>query len=403
MARQIRGIARRAIGRSLTPPSFAAMTLDADDVDLARDWLARPDSWNGTEEIDRFQSAFAGWNGSAHAFSFLGGRVALSAAIDALGLQEGDEVVLPGYTCVVVANAFHFAGVRTVFCDIELETFGPDIHSVEERITSSTRAIMVQHLYGLVCRDYETIIELAKRKGIPIIEDCAQATGAELNGRKVGNLGDVAFYSTEQTKVLNTIQGGLVTTNRHDLAERLHDHQMEARLPGRAWTDRQLKNVVLSYYSYKHPRRWLLRDLYDLKMGDQRMVSTTPLEERGERPAHYGMRMPAPVASIGLNQLAKVNAYNEARREAAAEWRVWCVKNGYEPPQVIPGSVPVFLRYPVIVEPEKKSDRLWAIKKLGFEPDVWFSSHLHPAPKSVSGCPNADRAVAGCINFPTLR
>jgi dTDP-4-amino-4,6-dideoxygalactose transaminase len=138
-------------------------------------------------------------------------------------------------------------------------------------------------------------------------------------------------------------------------------------------------------------------------MGDQRMISTTSDEEEGKRPEHYGMLMPAPVASIGLNQLGKLDDYNRRRREAAEEWDAWCERNGYQRPLVLPESTPVFLRYPVIVEPEKKSNRLWAIKEMGFEPDVWFATHLHPAARTVSDCPNADRAVAGCINLPTLK
>src|SRR3989304_4500748 len=128
-------------------------------------------------------------NVSRHAFAFLGGRVALSACIHALGLAPGDEVILPGYTCVVVPNAFHYAGVRTVYADIELETYGLDAARAEEKITPNTRAILLHHMYGLVCRDYEDILALARRRGIRVIEDCAQSTGAGFGCAKGGDRG----------------------------------------------------------------------------------------------------------------------------------------------------------------------------------------------------------------------
>lgn len=150
-----------------------------------------------------------------------GGRVALSACIYALDLQPDGEVILPGYTCVVVPNAFSYAGVKTVYSDIELDTYGLDVSQIENKITNKTKAILIQHLYGLVCRDYEAIIDLATHHGLKVIEDCAHCTGAEYKGKKVGNLGDVAFYSSEQSKVFNTIQGGVAVTNNDLLAQRL--------------------------------------------------------------------------------------------------------------------------------------------------------------------------------------
>src|SRR5262245_46241238 len=116
-------------GRPLTFPSLGSMTIDREDVAEARAWLRRPDRWADPEPIETFERAFADWNGSGAAFAFAAGRVALSACIEALGLSAGDQVIVPGYTCVVVPNAFAFAGIDVVYCDIELESFGPDVES----------------------------------------------------------------------------------------------------------------------------------------------------------------------------------------------------------------------------------------------------------------------------------
>lgn len=400
---QLKNLARVARGEPMTFPSFASMTLDADDLALAAAWLARPDDWYRPDEVERYHAAFAAWNGSAHAFSFMSGRVALSAILHALGLQPGDEVILPGYTCVVVPNALRYAGLTPVYSDIELESYGLDGAQIEEKIGPRTRAILIQHLYGLVCRDYEAIVALARRHELFVIEDCAHSTGASLRGRKVGNLGDAAFYSSEQSKVWNTIQGGMATTHDAALAARLRSYHEQAPYPDQAWLVRHLAMVRLAHARYKHPQRWWRGDWAEARAGMAPLLSTTAEEEQGIRPAHYGRKLPAPIAALGLNQLGKVDRHNQQRRATAARWAAWCQEQGYAQPLVLPDSIPVFLRYPVLVEPQKKQHPAWARRALGVRLGVWFTSHTHPTPcPPLESCPNAAQAVARCINLPTL-
>jgi perosamine synthetase len=386
----------------VTTPSLGSMTLDWDDVNLAREWLRNKPDWNNPELVMQYETVFAKWNGSKHAFAFMGGRVALSACIYALDLKRGDEVILPGYTCVVVPNAFHYAGVKTVYGDIELDTYGLDASRIEDKITAKTRAILLQHLYGLVCRDYEAILTIAKRYGLKVIEDCAHATGAEFRNCKVGTQGDIAFYSSEQSKVFNTIQGGLAVTNDERLACQLSAYYEQAPYPHDEQIDKALHNVLINYYQAKDPQRWWRGDLVDLLWGDKRLNSTTVEEERGIRPTWYGCKMAAPIAALGLNQLKKIERYNQQRRDTARRWASWCHKNGYKKPVVVDESLPVYLRFPVLVEPEKKQNRSWARKELGVDVGVWFISKTHPVMRPVDDCPNADQAVAKCINFPSL-
>ncbi|MBX0330769.1 aminotransferase class I/II-fold pyridoxal phosphate-dependent enzyme [Oscillochloris sp. ZM17-4] len=399
---QVRNLWYLANRLPLQAPSLTSMTLDADDLAVARRWLRHRTDWDACEPVARFEAAFAQWNGSAAAYAFMSGREALSACLTALDLRPGDEVAIPGYTCVVVPNALSYAGLTPIYADIEHETYGLDVTSLERRITPRTKAILLQHLFGLVCRDYEAILDVARRHGLPVIEDCAHATGAAYRGVNVGNYGDIAFYSLEQSKVLTTIQGGIATTNRADLAARLADIRDAAPLPDDTWIDRQLHQVALNYYRFKHPSRWWLGDLWYLRYGHTELISTTDGEIDGRRPPYYGRRMAAPIAALGMSQLAKVDAYNSRRRATAARWDAWCDAQGLAKPLVLPGSRPVYLRYPVLVRPEQKQDLRWAMRSLGVKPGVWFVSHRHPAPGVVAGCPQADEAVARCINLPCL-
>ncbi|MCD4676664.1 MAG: aminotransferase class I/II-fold pyridoxal phosphate-dependent enzyme [Desulfobacula sp.] len=399
---QAKNIVKLFLGYPLTTPSLGSVTLDHDDLLITKNLLRNKKNWFNPDIVKKYERAFAKWNGSKYAFAFMGGRVALSACIYALNLKPGDEVILPGYTCVVVPNAFHFAGVKTTYSDIELDTYGLDTSLIEEKITPKTKAILLHHLYGLVCRDYEKIIEIARKHKLYVVEDCSQSTGAAFKNRKIGNFGDVAIYSSEQSKVFTTIQGGMAVTNDDLLAERLKDYYGQASYPGARLIDKQLHSVIINYYSYKDPQRWWKRDLIRLLYSDKIIISTTKEEEQGIKPTYYGCKMPSPIAAIGLNQLKKIDHYNEQRRQTAKKWDEWCENNGYKKPLIIQNSISVYLRYPVVVETEKKSDTSWAYKKLGITLGVWFVSNIHPATWQVDGCPNANKAVKRCINFPTI-
>lgn len=378
------------------------MTLDEDDSRIAADQLRNISSWKNQGPVAEYETQFARWSGLQFAFAFASGREALSACISALGLLPGDEVILPGYTCVVVPNAFHYAGIKTVYSDIELDTYGLDGSKIEEKITPNTRAVLLHHMYGLVSRDYEQILALAKRRHLKVIEDCAQATGSEYKGLKSGCRGDVAFYSSEQSKILNTIQGGMAGTGDANIAQRINDLRDQMSDPNPDWVKMLLQCVILNYHRFKHPQRWITGPLARFRYGRKEMVSTTPEEEKGVRPSYYGRKMASPVAVLGLNQLKKIDRYNEIRRQQAKRWDEWCESRKYKKPVVLKDSVPVYLRYPVLVEPDKKRNTAWATKELGVEVGVWFIGHIHPTDRSVTNCPNADRAVQQCINLPTL-
>ncbi|MBL8014465.1 MAG: aminotransferase class I/II-fold pyridoxal phosphate-dependent enzyme [Candidatus Omnitrophica bacterium] len=377
-------------------------TLDYDDVLIAQKQLKNHRQWIDSSIESEFAKKFSQWNQSKYAFPFLSGRASLSACIFALGLMPGDEVIVPGFTCIVVPNAFDFAQVKVVYCDIELETYGLDVEEIKKHITPKTKAILLHHLFGLVCRDYMAIIELARRNNLYVIEDCAHSTGAFYKGTRVGNYGDLAFYSSELSKIFNTIQGGVVTTNDSFLAKGLSRFYEHAPYPDFERIENQLHNVIVNYYRFKHPLRNHLGIKYELRYKDKIYDSTTEEEIMGIKPKDYGCKMPAAISLLAINQLSKIDYYNRKRRQAAKRWDAWCVGMGYQKPKVVEHSAPVFLRYPILVDEEKKRDLSWSTKNPKITPGRWFLTNLHPVKRVVPGCPNADKAVRQCINFPTL-
>jgi len=398
---QARNLKHLLLGRKIVPTSFVSMTLDPDDVEIAERFLAEKASWVSAPFLEAYERAFAAWNGCERAFAFASGRESLSACLAALGIGAADEVVVPAFTCVVVPNAVQYAGAKVVWADIELETYGLDVAELERRITPRTRAVLIQHLFGLVCRDYEAVLDLAARRGIRVIEDCAHATGALFRGKRVGLRGDAAFYSSEHSKAFCTVMGGGAIARDPAATQRLETHARSLPATEDATATVRLRTLILEYRQYKDPHRWWRAEMARAASADA-PESLTEDEKRGARPPSYGRRLAAPLAAIGANQIRKLDAYNERRRRTAARWDGWCDARGYAKPRVIEGSTPIFLRYPVLVEPEKKRKRSWGYREFGAKPGAWFVSHTHPVPSSLVGFPKADEAVARCINLPCL-
>jgi dTDP-4-amino-4,6-dideoxygalactose transaminase len=388
-------------GRPLNPPAFGSQTLEADDAAWIAAWL---DDAAPSDPADAlaFEQAFAAWNGSAVACAFMGGREALTACLRALDLRPGDEVVVPAYTCVVVANAIRHEGLVVRFCDIELDTYGPAIDSLAAALTPRTRVVVTGHLYGLVSRDTARILALAAQHGLRVIEDCTHAMGAALDGRKVGNLGDLAFFSTEQSKSISTFRGGVAVANDPALGARLLAIHRATPLPTADEERANLANALLHYRLQKDPARWWRAALDRDGFRFPRLESTTAQEIDGELPPGYFRRMPGRLAALAGRQLARLDAYNATRRAAALRWDGIVAREGLAIPRVLEGSTPVFLRYPVLAPEGRKYDAAWARARFGVPVGHWFTGELHPMAKPMAHCQNARTAVERCINLPTL-
>ena len=168
----------------------------------------------------QFEKEFAKFVGAKHAIAVSSGTAALHASLLAAGIQPGDEVVVPSFTFSATAGAVVLAGGKPAFADIDADTYCITRESIEAVLTRATKVIMPVHMYGL-CADMDPITELARNRGIVVIEDAAQAHGAEYNGRKAGSLGDAACFSFYPGKNMTTGEGGMITTSDDDLAEQL--------------------------------------------------------------------------------------------------------------------------------------------------------------------------------------
>ena len=172
------------------------------------------------EWVKRFEDNFSKYIGTKYAVANSNGTVALDIALKALDLKEGDEVIVPDFTFIATANAVLFQGAKPVFADIDKKTFALDLDDVIAKITSKTKAIIGVHLFGHPF-NVKGIKEICEDHNLFLIEDCAQAHGANYKGKKVGSFGDLGCFSFYATKNMTTGEGGMVTTSNEEMKRRL--------------------------------------------------------------------------------------------------------------------------------------------------------------------------------------
>ena len=192
-----------------------------DEIDEAIQNVLNTTSFIMGEELKKFEEEFAQFCDVKYAIGVANGSDALILALKACGIGKGDEVITVPHTFIATTEAISNVGGKVVFVDIDPKTFTIDVSKIEEKITGKTKAIIPVHLYGQPA-DMDPIIELAKKHNLKIIEDAAQAHGAEYKGKKVGSIGEVGCFSFYPGKNLGAYgDAGMVTTDNDEIAEKV--------------------------------------------------------------------------------------------------------------------------------------------------------------------------------------
>jgi dTDP-4-amino-4,6-dideoxygalactose transaminase len=303
--------------------------------------------------VAAFEEAFAAYTGVRHAVAVSSGTAALVVALRAHGIGAGDEVIVPTFTFAATANAVLLAGATPVLVDIGADDYTVDPERVEAALTPRTKAMVPVHLYGHPA-DMTALAEIARRRGLALIEDAAQALGATWRGTKAGSFGTGCF-SFYATKNLTTGEGGMITTDDDGIARR-------ARL---------LRNQGEE-----------VRYRTDLLAGNERMTEVA--------------------AALGLTQLDKVDGWNE-RRRANAAWLSGRLE-GVGTPVERAGARNVYSVYTVRV-PEGRDALLAALREREIEAVVYYPLCVHQQPLyrelGIGGSfPVAERAAAEVLSLP---
>ena len=209
----------------ISKPSITSLEVEYVNDALASGWVSSLGRY-----LDAFESAFAQYCGTRYALAVANGTVGLHLALASLGIGESDEVIVPDLTFVATANAVRYTGAKVVFADVDPETLCLDSSLLRALITTKTKAIMPVHLYGHPC-EMDAIQAVAREFDLFVVEDAAEAHGAEFKGQKVGSFGTAGVFSFYGNKIITTGEGGMITTDDEELfskARSLRDHAMKA-------------------------------------------------------------------------------------------------------------------------------------------------------------------------------
>jgi dTDP-4-amino-4,6-dideoxygalactose transaminase len=354
--------------------------------------------------IERFERTVASYLGVRRGFAFSSGRMALYSILKAITEDSRDQVILPAYTCVAVPTAILYAGYKPVYVDINPDTFNIDVDQVEARITARTRAILAPHNYGNAC-DIVEIVDIAKRRGIVVIEDCAHSLGSELDGRKLGTFGDFSFISTDHTKVISTSIGGLAFVNNteyEDAFERIY-------AASGFLSTLQLSRVICQFLLlnfFHHPAWYRLGRVFQYLYHRTGLPFFLPGSDGLCLPKDYPY--PARLSDIqcwiGCQQMAVLEHNIKHRRKISQKYRD--VLGPYFAIQKVKaGCNPVPLRFAFLV-----NDRPGFVRFVSdlVAVETWFDSvfqnyrgDLVALGYAPGSCPTAEKITQHVVNLPT--
>ncbi len=277
----------------------------------------------GGDARQRFEAAFANWEGAGHALFVPSGRMGLHLLLKALDYPAGSEIVVPAFTFFAIPAMIRHMGHTVVYAEIDPATFEVTEASVRAVLTAQTRAVIPTHLFGRTC-PMEGLQKLCTEKGLDLIEDCAQACGARIGPHKAGAVGRAAYFTFGITKNFTTYSGGMVVTSDTGLAQAVRREMEDFRKPA---TSSLLKQGVTAAAMSLASRRFL----FNMTLTPLLRLDSRPDADRVHRAFEEPIRLPSKAgmealrwlpgeaqASAGLRQLDAVDGRNQQRRELGA-------------------------------------------------------------------------------------
>jgi dTDP-4-amino-4,6-dideoxygalactose transaminase len=335
-------------------------------------------------------------------FPFWKGRVALYFILKAIGMREGDEVILPAFTCVVVPSAVVYLGAKPVYVDIDPATLNIDPRRVAEKISTRTKAIIAQHTFGLPAP-----MDELRSNSIRLIEDSAHAYGATYHGHPVGSLGDAAFFSTQWSKPFTTGLGGIAVASDAAIRARLKELYVSVSVPALLPTLKLRTEYCVHRLFYRPQLFWIARGSYHVAQKLGLGVGSSSAEELEiQKPRNYEQRMSAFQRRLLEKKLESSEAAIAHRRKLSRFYEMELRKAGFFTPRVEADVDPVFLRFPALVADKEKTLR--EARRQRLEIGDWFVSPVHPNMTGwekvgymAGSCPIAEGICRHIINLPT--
>ena len=309
-------------------------------------------------KVEEFEQKFADWVGAEYGIAVNSGTSALHTALFSCDIGEGDEVITTPFTFIATGNSILYNKAKPVFVDIDLKTYCLNPELIEDKITENTKAILPVHLYGQSA-NMDKINDIAEKYGLIVIEDAAQAHGATCKGNKVGSMGDMSCFSFYPTKNMTTSEGGMITTDDEELAEKARSFRAHG-----------------SSVRYHHDT------------------------------IGYNFRMTDVSAAIGLAQLEKINEFNEKRILNASYLNEGLSDvEGVITPYCAYDSKHVYHQYTIRVDKANRDEWVEIIKECGVGcgihyPIPLYNQAVYKKLEIEGNCPNANLVAESVISLP---
>ena len=338
-------------------------------------------------------------------FRYYRGRVGLYAILQALGIGKGDEVATQAFTCIAVPEAIMAAGARPLYIDLESAGFNMDASDLESKITSKTRAIIVQHTFGIPA-DLDRIVQVARQNGIPIIEDCCHTLATRYKGKIVGTFGVGSFYSYEWGKPLVVGIGGSVLINDIHLMEKVKNHYSSYQSPPKSSCYRLQLQYLAHKLLYRPSLYWKVKALYHF-LGKLGAVQSNynPIK-KGSVAKDFSLKMPKTLQKRLIEKIKTLDSQTQHSRWVVAEYQSK-IKSALVSHPIIPlESDTVFARYPMIAK--DKSILIAKACDANVELADWYSTPIHPLCKNEwslvhyepGSCQNAETRCEQVVTLP---
>ena len=382
--------------------------LEKDDIFLALSAFLNFRHWQHGDHIRQTENWFKEYFKTAEVFSFNSGRSALYFILKSFGIDKGDEVIIQAFTCVAVPEPVMWLGAKPIYADID-ESLNIDPGLLEELITSKTRAIIVQHTFG-VPANLDAIKKITQKYNLRLIEDCCHALGAEYKKRKIGTFGDAAFFSFGRDKVISSVFGGMAIfpkKNKNINFYAPRELYGQIKMPAKKWILKQLLHPLL--FS-------LVLPLYNTGLGKLILalalkigIIVKPVEVMelsGGRPSHFPALLPNALAVIAINQLKKLERFNRHRQTLASVY-AHKLKDSTKIKLPAVNSGAIYLRYNIFHPRSNNLLKMFKEKEkiiLG----NWYKRVIDPNGVNLGKvgyypglCKTAEKAAELSLNLPT--
>ncbi|MCL5970085.1 MAG: aminotransferase class I/II-fold pyridoxal phosphate-dependent enzyme [Patescibacteria group bacterium] len=387
----------RPIAISLSPNA------EKKDILLSLKLIFSPWVYVKGQSVKSLEQWFRNYFNVSYAVSFNSGRTAFYSILKALDIKKDDEVILQSFTCVAVPNSIIRTGAKPIYCDI-LADLTIDPKDIERKITKKTKAILVQHTFGIPSQ-MEEIAEIAKKHNLFVIEDCAHIIGGETSGRKLGKIGIASFFSFGRDKAFSSVFGGVSITNEKELGKKIRSFQSKLSYPSYFWVFQQLFHPVafsfiLPLYNFLSIGKVLLVLLQKLKLLS---FPVSNEEKKGIFKNGSIRKMPNALCALALFQLKKLSEFNKKRLDFVSFYLSNIKNENFKPAYA--QKYPL-LRFPIVVG--KRDEVLKQFRKKGIYLGNWYSNIIDPKEVNFKklfyekgSCPNAESISRKIINLPT--